>query len=887
MFLGINPNYSFAINGGGRTGDQRCDHNTNRQNNFGCDFNFALTDMSYQAYAFSFNTHIDNLLGGQEYLRVDACLSTNGLNSTTAACVTAGPGVFNGGTLDYGESSDIDLGDLTGYNFLSIHVEVSNMNTNTSYELVGRKVDIDLNASQTTITQGNSSQITWSSSDANTPGNVVLSGPSGSITSGYSGSVNVSPSSTSTYTLQAYGPGADAAGNAGWISRTVTINVNPTPIITNPPPGCSAPGAFNLNNTSCQNGQIPLSWSASSCAASYDVYERQWTTGSWNKLTTTGGTSFTANPPADVGMYYFIRAVNSQGTKDSNTIYGGTCAGGGGGGPGVPEADIRCNGLSGSCSISSGSSATITWCGGNSHDCANAVSCQVKRNDGVLIATGVSGSFSIGPLTSSISGNLTCLNSDGGSRSSNIAINVQGGNPPLDMDLRVNGQDHSTSGNALQVNPGSDVYFTWTSSGNSSRTCSTYNGSSGWTQSSVPPNFGDYNSWQATGYRFTAPSTVGTYQYSAICQQDTSLGINKVEQFISFFIHYVFAAIISDNDSVFVEVAFSPSTPAPTNSPGSVSDFCDVLVLSPTPPPPPSADIKCNNSNGPCNVDWNQSAVISWCGNSPGSTCANSNSCSVTKNGTLWANGTSGSLSTGINSPGTYDYLLTCAGEGLTSDTVKVVVDLPVPTTSNITITEPNYCVSGPAVTVGWTYSDPAGSAQSGYQVQITKTGGFNNPVLDTGKINSNSNNYFTGQGVLEFNTIYKARVRTWNSFDSVSNWSNTSNTWKTPPYAYPQVDFNWTANGILNNPSPPVNKPVTFTDQTVFNGNSNGRKWSWLFGDGGSSTTQNPSHIYSTEGSYYVTLTATDNTNQSCARTKGPLIIQKPVPQWREVAPR
>ncbi|OGM98255.1 MAG: hypothetical protein A2915_04020 [Candidatus Yanofskybacteria bacterium RIFCSPLOWO2_01_FULL_41_34] len=300
-------------------------------------------------------------------------------------------------------------------------------------------------------------------------------------------------------------------------------------------------------------------------------------------------------------------------------------------------------------------------------------------------------------------------------------------------------------------------------------------------------------------------------------------------------------------------------------------------------------------STNPTSVAYGGSSTISW-------TSTNAGSC--TKSGD-WSGSTtpnvSGSQSTGaLNQVKTYTYTLTCSGNGSDTQSAQVTVTAPPPTTSNITITEPDYCVSGSAVTVGWSYSDLAGSPQSAYQVQITDTGNFNNPVLDTGKIISGSSAYFTGQGVLEFNTTYKARVRTWSGYDAISGWANSyttcngpgcggggSGSWKTPSYAYPQVDFSWTANGVQNNPSPPLNKLVQFTDTTVFNGNSNGREWSWTFGDGGSSTTQNPSHTYVTEGSYYVTLTATDNADQTCIKTKGPLIIQKPIPKWREIAPK
>ena len=48
----------------------------------------------------------------------------------------------------------------------------------------------------------------------------------------------------------------------------------------------------------------------------------------------------------------------------------------------------------------------------------------------------------------------------------------------------------------------------------------------------------------------------------------------------------------------------------------------------------------------------------------------------------------------------------------------------------------------------------------------------------------------------------------------------------------------------------------VQFTDQSTNSPTS----WSWNFGDGGTSTVRNPSHLYSTAGTYTVKLTATNN---------------------------
>jgi PKD repeat protein len=64
---------------------------------------------------------------------------------------------------------------------------------------------------------------------------------------------------------------------------------------------------------------------------------------------------------------------------------------------------------------------------------------------------------------------------------------------------------------------------------------------------------------------------------------------------------------------------------------------------------------------------------------------------------------------------------------------------------------------------------------------------------------------------------------------------------------------------------SPEVGKSVQFTDTSTGSPTS----WQWNFGDGGSSTAQNPSHAYTATGSYTVTLVAgnsfgTDSTNRT-----------------------
>jgi PKD repeat protein len=68
----------------------------------------------------------------------------------------------------------------------------------------------------------------------------------------------------------------------------------------------------------------------------------------------------------------------------------------------------------------------------------------------------------------------------------------------------------------------------------------------------------------------------------------------------------------------------------------------------------------------------------------------------------------------------------------------------------------------------------------------------------------------------------------------------------------------------------------VNFTDLSANNPTS----WAWNFGDGGTSTAQNPSHTYTTAGSYTVTLTAT-NAFGSDGETKTGYITVNPPGAW------
>ncbi len=80
---------------------------------------------------------------------------------------------------------------------------------------------------------------------------------------------------------------------------------------------------------------------------------------------------------------------------------------------------------------------------------------------------------------------------------------------------------------------------------------------------------------------------------------------------------------------------------------------------------------------------------------------------------------------------------------------------------------------------------------------------------------------------------------------------------------AKPVVDF-ITQSACANNPAAFI--PSGMNANTI-------SAWSWAFGDGGTSNVQAPSHIYTSPGTYTVSLTVTDTSGCSNTKTK-PLVI-------------
>jgi PKD repeat protein len=254
-------------------------------------------------------------------------------------------------------------------------------------------------------------------------------------------------------------------------------------------------------------------------------------------------------------------------------------------------------------------------------------------------------------------------------------------------------------------------------------------------------------------------------------------------------------------------------------------------------------------------------------------------------------------------------YTLTCtnATGQASSAEVTVGVNVPPPTASVAAITDTDYCTAGPGMVIEWQYDSPAREI-SAYQVQVldgaivvfdtTKTpyaavppppqarSWFSRltaallnmftvfvhaagPYMTTGTVSTTQ-----GQpGTIDFNTNYDVRVKVWDTDDRESSWSASSN-YSTKPGPWPAADFSYQPDKVI------ALQDIQFTDAS-----SNGPiGWLWDFGDGSTSTLQNPVYTYAADGAYSVTLSAT-NIGGTCSVTKN-LGVSKPIPTYQEVRP-
>lgn len=142
------------------------------------------------------------------------------------------------------------------------------------------------------------------------------------------------------------------------------------------------------------------------------------------------------------GQWFVVDAGPHRGGRNQNpmqrTRYHLSCTGPGGSSsdsvlvnvnvPPPPEADIRANGSNGPITITSGSNVNIRWCGADAHNCANATSCLMRKNGG-LLRNAVSGTHSE-VLNASANYTLSCTNGAGVNVNDSVQVNVSALTPP-------------------------------------------------------------------------------------------------------------------------------------------------------------------------------------------------------------------------------------------------------------------------------------------------------------------------------------------------------------------------------------------------------------------------------------------------------------------------
>lgn len=218
------------------------------------------------------------------------------------------------------------------------------------------------------------------------------------------------------------------------------------------------------------------------------------------------------------------------------------------------------------------------------------------------------------------------------------------------------------------------------------------------------------------------------------------------------------------------------------------------------------------------------------------------------------------------------------------------------PTATNLIRTVPDFCSASPAYFFSWTYSDPDGDSQSGFDFQIDDSGAaFPSPEINRSYSGlSNPSSTTNNQAVivslspqsdyLTYGRTYNWRVRVFDENNADSGWVNGT-VFFTPSHHLPSCSFNWL-------PVVPVpGEAVNFVDNSICY-NSGGSPisctgWSWVFTDGNpnSSNQQNPVVEFTTSGLKNIILTVIDSLGGQCSATRQVNVNLLPS-RWREIRP-
>ena len=218
------------------------------------------------------------------------------------------------------------------------------------------------------------------------------------------------------------------------------------------------------------------------------------------------------------------------------------------------------------------------------------------------------------------------------------------------------------------------------------------------------------------------------------------------------------------------------------------------------------------------------------------------------------------------------------------------------PTATGLEVVKGDYC-SIPAHYFSWTYSDPDGDDQSKFQFQVDDDSDFTSLKIDrtaTSTVASGeSNNQIVivavspGADQIGYNTTYYWRVKVWDSQDSDSGWicydgDCPGTTFTTELHQYPTIDFDWSPQ------EPSQDEDTLFTDQSTVYGGATKSAWSWIFEDGNPATSseQNPTIQFTSNGPKEVSLQVTDSDGLYCSVSQN-VGIQVELPGWKEILPQ
>lgn len=262
--------------------------------------------------------------------------------------------------------------------------------------------------------------------------------------------------------------------------------------------------------------------------------------------------------------------------------------------------------------------------------------------------------------------------------------------------------------------------------------------------------------------------------------------------------------------------------------------------------------------------------------------------------GWAWGDQVVGWLSFNCNNPETGDVC------GTSDYQVKTSYSLPS-TATDLSVSQGDYCAVPLHPIFSWTFSDSdPGDTQGSYQVQADNNSNFSSPEVDSGKVSSASESYYSPTP-LSYNTTYYWRLKVWDNYDTESNWVSGPS-FTTPSHAYPDPNFSRFPSSpnqgeviqfcAVQEPGVcPEDKSTCYSvGGSIPPPSCSGKTFLWTFpvgsefATGTSSTSENPRVKFNSTGVKSVSLEITDEVG-SCSRTKT-VGVMLPLPKWREVAP-